>query len=186
MKKKTLFLVLCVVILAGIGTLSISCTKQEITKRSQETTDKKTNLDNFTEKNIVATGTVTILPAYCGPVKCAPGPMLGFTHYNRIKITKDMNTLLYFQPNMRYTIYALGSHLYGTTYNITKIDEFLCDEDAPEYGSSLLANSTTYYVMISDGSTSTGAPVTGIIDITIPGMAMLPFTTGNGKDGLPC
>ena len=186
MKKKTLFLVLCVAILAGIGTLSISCTKQEITKRSQETTDKKTNSDNFTEKVWLATGTVTILPAYCGPVKCAPGPMLGFTRYNRIKITKDAKTIAVFQPNMRYTIYALGSHLYGTTYNITKIDEFFCDEDAPEYGSSLLANSTTYYVMISDGSQPTVPPATGIIDITMPGMTMLPFTTGNGKDGLPC
>jgi hypothetical protein len=184
MKKITLSVVLCVIAGALIMTSIISCEKKEVITRSQETSVKNPKTGGDTEKLIPPRCSVTVLSACCGPIECAPGPLFGFTHYNRIQIVKDANTIASYPATMRYTIYVLGSHVSGNIYNITKVDEFVCSQTSPQYANTLLANTTMYYVRIADLSVPLGA-ATGTIDITVP-QPLAPFFTANGKDGLPC
>ena len=184
MKKMTLPAVLCVVALITVAGSMVSCEKKELRKPLETSTGKPLN-EEASPKLMPASVSVTILSAYCGPIECAPGPFLGFTHYNRIRITKDAYTIANYPATMRYTIYVLGSHISGNLYNIDRVDEFNCSQNAPQYCDPLLANATQHYVYITDPSSLPAPPLSMVFDISTSSH-IIPFFTGNGKDGLPC
>lgn len=186
MKKMTLPIVLCAIALIAVGTSTISCEKKTVTKQTQEKIDKKKPYKTGDAAKLQpAYGSVTVLSKVCGPIECAPSGFFGFTHYNRIRITKDAATIAIYPANMRYTIYAKGSPASGNVYHLTKVDEFNCTQNAPLYADPALANSSVYYVLITDASVFPAPPASNMVDITGP-HPMIPFTSGNGKDGLPC
>ncbi len=188
MKQMALPVVLSAITLIMIGTSTLSCEKKAIAKQTGEkieTKNTKPKKTGDTEKLQPAYGSVTVLSKVCGPIECAPSGFLGFTHYNQIRITKDAATLAIYPANMRYTIYVKGTLVTGNVYNLIKVDEFNCTQNAPLYADPALANSTQYFVLITDASVFPAPPVNNMVDIT-GYHPMISFTTGNGKDGLPC
>lgn len=187
MKKINFKVVLGVIAFsATIGTTVISCEKKVITKQSSETAVvKKPGTVSATEKIEQASGTVTVLGGNCGPITCSNSAGLGgITPYNYIRISKNAYTLSHYPANMRYSIYQVSGSGSGNIYPVTRIAEFTCTENSPEYANKLLANSTTYYVYITDPSVPSPG-LTFNIDITAYS-PMIKFVTGNYKTGLPC
>lgn len=179
MKKIILPVVWSVLASTAIGTTIISCEKKDV---SQTTVSKKPS-EGFTEKLIPPYGSVTILSGTCSQIICSPTGLFSFAHMNHIKITKDANTIANYPANMRYSIYVLGAHVSGNLYTIDSVTTFNCTQNAPEFASPSLLNSTQYYVRITDAAGGP-PPAHDVIDITTP-PPCIPFTTGTDK-GQPC
>jgi len=182
MKKMILSVVVCVFALTTIGTAIISCEKNENLKQSTATGSKKP-ANAAIEKIMPPNISITVLSGICGGLTCAPPAFVVPLKNNRIRITKDAYTIANYPANMRYTIYVKGTLVSGNLYNISKVAEFNCTQNAPTYASSVLANSTQYYVRITDAAGGP-PPANDIIDITSPSPAF-PFISGTDS-GQPC
>lgn len=182
MKKMILPVVLCVIALTAISTAMVSCEKENITQPQAVQTAKKPGKGD-TQKIMPPVIAITNLSGICKGITCAEPAPFSIYQFNRIRMTKDAYTLANYPATMRYTIYKRTTHISGNLYNIEKIAEFDCSQNAPEYSSSLLQNSTTYYVRITIPSGGS-LPAADVIDITTPSPAFA-FTSGTSK-GQPC
>jgi hypothetical protein len=182
MKKMILSVVVCAIALTTIGTVIVSCEKERDIKQSA-TLDSKKPGNGEAEKIMPPFITITNLSGICKNVTCAPNALFTINKRNRIQITKDAYTLANYPANMRYTIYKKTTLVSGNLYNIERIDEFNCTQNAPVYSSQLLDDATIYYVRITDAAGG-APPQYDVIDITTPSPAF-PFTSGTDK-GDPC
>jgi hypothetical protein len=181
MKRMILSAALCVFALATAGTAVVSCEKSENLKPTAACSKKPGH--GAVEKIMPPNATVTNLAGICGGITCA-GPGFALPSKNNyIRMTKDAYTIANYPANMRYTIYLKGTHISGNLYNIGKVAEFSCTQNAPEYASSILNNTTQYYLRLTDAAGS-APPANDVIDITTPSPA-IPFVTANYK-GQPC
>ncbi len=181
MKKIILSVVVCAIALTTIGTVIVSCEKERDIKQSAALDSNKP--DNGDEKIMPPVISITVLSGICKNVTCAPNALFTINKRNRIQMTKDAYTIANYPANMRYTIYKRTTHVSGNLYNIERIAEFNCTQNAPVYSSELLDDSTIYYVRITDAAGG-GPPQYDVIDITTPSPAF-PFTSGTDK-GDPC
>ena len=181
MKKIILSVVLSVIALTTIGTAIVSCEKETISQTTASAKKKPGNGD--VEKLMPPNCSVTNLAGICGGLTCAPPAFVVSSKYNYVRFTKDAYTIANYPANMRYTIYLKGTLVSGNLYNISKVAEFTCTENAPGYANAVLNNSTQYYVRITDAAGG-APPATDIVDITSPSPC-IPFFTSTDK-GQPC
>ncbi len=102
--------------------------------------------------------------------------------YNQITFAKDASTILNY-PNLRYSIYKYTSGPVSGISTYTKIDEFVCNSNTVTYATSLLDNSTSHYLILTDLSTTT-PPATATLNSS--GFSIgtaFAFTTSNLKGG---
>lgn len=178
MKKRNNLLYLGLMACMLITSFSFTSCEKEIINKSTVTKGREKEPNRLP----VADGVITMSGA-CGEVtSCGPIGAYGY-RYNRMTFTKTPLTISVF-PTLRYSIYKHTSGVVGGASTYTKIAEFTCNLDAVKYGSGLLENATSHYLVVTTTDTpSPASPVSASGGYLSIGTAF-PFTTGNEKTGL--